>query len=157
MLALLGNAELADEGAPFFLNGVSGLASPFWKPDFESRFVGDGTELQQCRAVLESVAFLIKANLDEMDRHRPAPERLVASGGLAENRLLCRMLACLSGAPVDRGSDREATSRGLAFLVAGMPKDFQSPPVERFEPDADQRLLARYLKWLALMREASGT
>lgn len=156
MLALLGNAELADEGAPFFLNGVSGLASPFWKPDFESRFVGDGTELQQCRAVLESVAFLIKANLDEMDRHRPAPERLVASGGLAENRLLCRMLACLSGVPVDRGSDREATSRGLAFLVAGMPKDFQSPPVERFEPDADQRLLARYLKWLALMREASG-
>jgi hypothetical protein len=38
-----------------------------------------------------------------------------------------------------------------------MPKDFQAPPVERFEPDADQRLLARYLKWLALMREASGT
>lgn len=156
MLALLGNAELADEDAPFFLNGVSGLASPFWKPDFESRFVGEGTDVQQCRAVLESVAFLVKANLDEMDRHRPAPERLVASGGLAENRLLCRMLAVLSGAPVDRGSDREATSRGLAFQVAGMPKDFGAPPVERFEPDADQRLLARYLKWLALMREASG-
>jgi glycerol kinase len=157
MLALLGDAELADEGAPFFLNGVSGLASPFWKPDFESRFVGDGTDLQLCRAVLESVAFLIKANLDEMDRHRPAPERLVASGGLAENGLLCRMLACLAGVPADRGSDREATSRGLAYLVAGMPKDFQAPPVERFEPDPDQRLLARYLKWLALMREASGT
>jgi glycerol kinase len=157
MLALLGNAELADEGAPFFLNGVSGLASPFWKPDFESRFVGDGTDLQLCRAVLESVAFLIKANLDEMDRHRPDPERLVASGGLAENGLICRMLACLAGVPADRGSDREATSRGLAYLVAGMPKDFQAPPVERFEPDPDQRLLARYLKWLALMKEASGT
>jgi glycerol kinase len=157
MLTLLGDADLVDEAAPFFLNGVSGLASPFWKPDFESRFVGDGTELQQCRAVLESVAFLIKANLDEMDRHRPAPERLVVSGGLAENRLLCRMLACLSGAPADRASDREATSRGLAFQVAGMPKDFAAPVVERFDPDADQRLLARYLKWLALMREASGS
>jgi glycerol kinase len=156
LLALLGQAELTDEGAPFFLNGVAGLASPFWRPDFESRFVGEGSELQQCRAVLESVAFLLKANLDEMDRHRPAPSRLVASGGLAENRLLCRMLACLAGVPVDRGSDREATSRGLAFQVAGMPAGFEAPPVERFEPDPDQSLLARYLKWLALMREAAS-
>jgi glycerol kinase len=155
LLALLGSAELADEAAPFFLNGVSGLASPFWQPEFESRFVGEGTELQQCRAVLESVAFLIKANLAEMDRHRPAPARLVASGGLAENRLLCRMLACLAACPVDRASDREATSRGLAFQVAGMPAGFAGPPLERFEPEDDQRLLARYLKWLALMREAT--
>jgi len=156
MLALLGDAALVDEGAPFFLNGVSGLASPFWKADFESRFVGEGTDLQLCRAVLESVAFLIKANLDEMDRHRGAPARLVASGGLAENRLLCRMLAGLAGVPVDRASDREATSRGLAFQVAGMPREFGSAPVERFAPERDARLLARYLKWLASMREAAG-
>lgn len=156
LLALLDDAGLVDEEAPFFLNGVSGLASPFWIPDFESRFVGDGTDLQSCRAVLESVAFLINANLDEMDRHRPAPRRLVASGGLAENRLLCRMLACLAGVPVDRASDREATSRGLAFQVAGMPRGFAAPPVERFPPEQEPRLLARYVKWLALMREASG-
>ena len=156
LLALLCNEELADDGAPFFLNGVAGLASPFWRPDFQSSFVGDGSDIQLCRAVLESVAFLIKANLDEMDRHRPPPARLVASGGLAENSLLCRMLACLSDSPVDRGSDREATSRGLAFLVAGAPAGFQAPPIERFEPEPDDRLLARYLKWLALMQDAAG-
>jgi glycerol kinase len=156
LLALLGNAELVDEGAPFFLNGVAGLASPFWVPDFETRFVGDGSDLQQCRAVLESVAFLIKANLDEMDRHRPPAGRLVASGGLAENRLLCRMLATLSASAVDRSSNLEATSRGLAYQVAGMPPGFTASPVERIEPEPDQRLLARYLKWLALMREAAG-
>ena len=156
LLALLDDADLADGDAPFFLNGVAGLASPFWRPDFQSSFVGEGTELQQCRAVLESVAFLIKANLDEMDRHRPSASRLVASGGLAENRLLCRMLASLAEAPVDRGSDREATSRGLAFLVAGEPAAFAAPPTERFEPEYDQGLLARYLKWLELMREAAG-
>jgi glycerol kinase len=156
LLALLDRAPLADEDAPYFLNGVAGLASPFWRPDFESRFVGRGSDLQQCRAVLESVAFLIKANLDEMDRRRPAPARLVASGGLAENRLLCRMLASLADSPVDRGSDREATSRGLACLVAGMPAGFRGSPVERFEPEHEPRLLARYLKWLELMREAAG-
>jgi hypothetical protein len=57
---------------------------------------------------------------------------------------------------VDRGSDREATSRGLAFLVAGMPAGFNGHPVERFEPGHEPALLARYLKWLALMREAAG-
>ncbi len=156
LLALLDDEPLADDAAPFFLNGVAGLASPFWRPDFESTFVGEGSDLQLCRAVLESVAFLIKANLDEMDRHRPSPERLVGSGGLAENRLLCRMLACLSGAPMDRGSDREATSRGLAYLVAAEPAGFAAPPVQRFEPEPDQSLLARYLKWLELMRAAAG-
>jgi len=156
MLALLDGDTLDDEDAPFFLNGVAGLASPFWKPDFESRFVGEGSDRQQCRAVLESVAFLIKANLDEMDRHVATPERLVTSGGLAENRLLCRMLAGLAEAPVDRLSDREATSRGLAFLIAGEPADFTRSDVERFEPESNQRLLARYLKWLDLMREATG-
>jgi sugar (pentulose or hexulose) kinase len=90
-----------------------------------------------------------------MDGHLPAPSRLIASGGLAENRMLCRMLACLSGAPVDRSSDREATSRGLGFLVAGEPAGFASPPTGRFDPEPHQRLLARYLKWLDLMREAT--
>ena len=155
MLALLDAAPLADDGAPFFLNGVAGLGSPFWNPDFESRFVGEGSELQQCRAVLESVAFLIKANLDEMERHLDAPERLIASGGLAENRLLCRMLACLAGVPVDRANDREATSRGLAFLVAGEPAGFAGLAMQRLEPEPDQRLLARYLKWIELMRAAT--
>ena len=70
--------------------------------------------------------------------------------------MLCRMLACLAEVPVDRSSDREATSRGLGFLVAGEPAGFASPPTGRFEPETDQGLLARYLKWLELMREAAG-
>ena len=62
------------------------------------------------------------------------------------------MLACLSDVPVDRATDREATLRGLAFLVAGEPADFGERPMQRFEPERDERLLARYLKWLELMR-----
>lgn len=156
MLALLDRAPLTDDRAPFFLNGVAGLGSPFWKPDFETRFVGVGSDLQHCRAVLESVAFLIKANLDEMDRHLGPPARLIASGGLADNRQLCRLLACLARVPVDRASDHEATSRGLAFLVAGEPASFAGQAMLRLEPEPDQQPLARYLKWLELMRAATG-
>jgi hypothetical protein len=41
--------------------------------------------------------------------------------------------------------------------VAGEPAGFASPPTSRFEPENDQSLLARYLKWLELMREAAGS
>jgi hypothetical protein len=37
-----------------------------------------------------------------------------------------------------------------------MPAGFRGPPAERFETEDEPRLLARYLKWLALMREAAG-
>ena len=57
--------------------------------------------------------------------------------------------------PVDRASDHEATSRGLAFLVAGEPAGFQGSVMQRLEPDADQSLLVRYLKWIELMRSAT--
>lgn len=156
LLALLDTAALTDTEAPFFLNGVAGLGSPFWKPDFESRFAGEGSELQQCRAVLESVAFLVKVNLDAMDHRLGRPVRIVASGGLAANTLLCRMLACLAGVPVERASDREASARGLALLLAGEPPGFAPPLLQRLEPEPDQALLARYLKWLELMRAAAG-
>ncbi|MBM5812817.1 MAG: hypothetical protein FJ191_12790 [Gammaproteobacteria bacterium] len=156
LLALLESAPLADPDAPFFLNGVAGLGSPYWQPDFESRFIGTGSEPQQCRAVLESVAFLVKVNLDTMDRTLGRPYRIVASGGLADHTLLCRMLAALAGVPVERAADREATARGLARLVAGEPEEFAAAPLQRLEPEPEPTLLARYLKWLELMRAATG-
>ena len=43
------------------------------------------------------------------------------------------------------------------FEIAGRQAQHHAAhAVERFEPESDQRLLARYLKWLALMREAAG-
>ena len=40
--------------------------------------------------------------------------------------------------------------------AAGMPDGFRAPPVERLDPEHEPGLLARYLKWLGLMREAAG-
>jgi hypothetical protein len=46
--------------------------------------------------------------------------------------------------------------RGLAFLVAGEPVDFGERAMQRLEPEYDEQLLARYLKWLELMRAAAS-
>ena len=103
---------------PLFLNGVSGLGSPFWVDDFESRFVGEGTVEARLLAVLESIAFLIRVNLDELRPHGPALRRIVLTGGLSASDPFCRRLADVTGLPVWRSREPEATARGLAALLA---------------------------------------
>jgi len=154
LLAALDDAGPAPASAPFFLNGVAGIGSPFWVPQFESRFVGDGSARQRFRAVVESIAFLLRANLDELAMRAGRPRRVVVSGGLSRSTFLCRTLAALAEAPVHRLDDPEATSAGLAFLCAGQPAGWLSPASVVLEPLHDPGLPARYRHWLALMREA---
>jgi glycerol kinase len=52
--------------APIFMNGVGGLGSPWWKPDFPVEFCGEGEELARVTAVVESLAFMICVNLELM-------------------------------------------------------------------------------------------
>lgn len=140
---------------PLFLNGVSGLASPFWIPDFQSRFVGDGSSEEKFQAVLESILFLIRVNLDEMQHHRARLARLVVTGGLSASDYLCQRLADLTSLEVLRHSEREATARGLAQLIAGESADFSaSTQVTRFPPRSDTELLERFFAWLKEMKRA---
>ena len=80
---------------PLFLNGIAGLGGPFWQPDFASRFVGEGEPWQKAVAVVESIAFLLQANIEEMSafsprrahprqRRRVAHRRAVPQAGLGE-------------------------------------------------------------------------
>lgn len=74
---------LQDVGdVPLFLNGVSGLGSPFWEPVFESRFIGDGDLWQQQTAVEESIVFLLQINLQGMAAYVPTPTAIHIGGGL---------------------------------------------------------------------------
>jgi len=142
---------------PLFLNGIAGLGGPFWKPDFDSRFVGDGEAWQKAVAVVESIAFLLQANFDEIGKYVPAPVRIRVSGGVSRLDGLCQRLASVSGLPVHRRDDAEATARGIGFLAAGAPAQWNdSAPEEVFEPVPDEALSKRYGGWRALMAEATG-
>ncbi len=154
LLAGLDAAPPDDADVPLFLNGVSGLGSPFWAPGFEPRWEGQGEPVERFRAVVESIAFLLRANLDEMARHAPRPRRIVLSGGLGTSSYLCRALAALADAPVHRLDDPEATARGLAFLVAGEPPGWQPPALTLHAAHRDPALLARYVSWLAALQRA---
>jgi glycerol kinase len=142
---------------PLFLNGIAGLGGPFWRPDFESRFVGEGEPWQEAVAVVESMAFLLQANFDEIGKYVPAAKRIRVSGGLSRFDGLCRRLAAVSGLPVHRRDDAEATARGIGYLAAGMPERWNEPDSEEvFAPVADEALRRRYSRWRALMQEATG-
>ncbi|MDR9436374.1 MAG: FGGY family carbohydrate kinase [Thiohalophilus sp.] len=143
------------DAVPLFLNGVAGLAAPYWRADFESRFIGEGALPQQTVAVLESIVFLLQTNLQRMARHRPAPRRLQITGGLSRLDGVCQRLADLTDHPVHRPPDSEATARGSAFLVAGQPDNWPEPgPGREFEPTRNAPLQQRYRAWQRAMNKA---
>jgi glycerol kinase len=143
---------------PLFLNGIAGLGGPFWKPDFPSRFVGDGEPWQKAVAVVESMAFLLQANIDEMEKYVTPARRMRVSGGISRLDGLCDRLASVSGLPVHRRHDPEATARGIGYLAAGRPARWNEDSSEEvvFPPRDDAPLRERYRRWRALMKEATG-
>ncbi|MHB1142711.1 MAG: FGGY family carbohydrate kinase [Sulfuricaulis sp.] len=149
-------AWLARDGdIPLFLNGIAGLGAPFWVADFASCLIGDGEPWQRACAVAESVVFLLLTNLEAMQKISPAPRRLLVTGGLAQLDGLCQRLADLSGLPVYRPAEHEATARGTAYLLAGFPENWpEEKPGVPFIPEPNPGLMRRYKDWRAEMMRA---
>ncbi len=140
---------------PLFLNGVSGLGSPFWVADFTPRFIGNGERWQQAVAIVESIVFLLQLNMDGMHELAVPPREIRISGGLAGLDGLCQRLADVSGVRVYRPGACEATARGTAFLVAGRPRLWLEPEGgSRFDPEVNSALSARYQRWRDAMQAA---
>lgn len=147
---------LAREGdIPLFLNGVAGLGAPFWAADFPSRLIGSGEPWQKTCAVVESIVFLLQTNLERLRELPPAPARIIATGGLARLDGLCQRLADLSGLPVHRPAEHEATARGTAYLLAGLPESWpEEKPGDAFTPQPHPALARRYQNWRMEMSAA---
>jgi glycerol kinase len=105
-----------DAPLPIYINGIGGLGSPYWRPQQQSWFIGDGSLLERFAAVVESIAFMIAINFDLMRTRDAAPTRVIVSGGLSRSDWLCRRLAALLSVPVLRGA-QEATVLGVAALA----------------------------------------
>ena len=142
------------ESPPLFLNGVSGLAAPFWQPNFISAFNREANLDEKAVAVIESIVFLLKACLDEMNKLSSPPEQIQITGGLATQDGLNQRLADLSGLPVYCPSECEATARGTAYLVAEQPSSWPEQGTgEWFNPEDNPQLAKRYEHWTNAMLE----
>ena len=149
-----------------FLNGVSGLAAPWWKPDFQSRFINADTVQEKYQTVYESILFLIKKNFEMMVGAGFNVERVIFSGGLSLEAKFAQALASLLQRPVYCDSDHEATLKGAGYILANMRSDnggdsdsnlnecyaLEKNRLERIEPENIQHEIAaslhkRYQFW----------
>lgn len=146
---------LARDAEPLlFLNGIAGLGAPYWVPDFPSQFIGDGDDWQKAVAVVESVVFLLRVNMEEMQKSASPPLQVQVTGGLSALDGLCQRLADLSRMPVYRPVEHEATARGVAYLLANSPQDWPETEIGLwFKPRDNAVLHRRYSEWQKAMLE----
>ena len=138
-----------------YLNGVSGLGAPFWVPDFVSRFLHSSNDKHKIVAVVESIIFLIRENIEEMMKLSSPPEQIQITGGLAVQDEICQRLSDLTRLPVYRPVECEATARGVAYKLAGEPKIWPETGIgDWFKPRENKALQKRFCEWHTALLKA---
>ena len=140
---------------PGFLNGVGGLASPWWRADLPSRFL-EARELRshttagrltRFAAVVESIVFMITANAERLAQQAGPPRRVVLAGGMSRSVWLARRLAALLELPV-QVLETEASARGVAQLAAPeLTATWNAAPLHSWQPRPERALRLRYLRF----------
>jgi len=126
-------AALDDNGGVYFVPALTGLGSPYWRPDVRGTIAGltRGTTREHVvRAALEATAYQVADVLEAM----PRIELLRADGGMTRNRWLMQFQADVLGIPVETAAEPEQTAIGAALLALGERRP--SPAGPRFEPRA---------------------
>jgi glycerol kinase len=153
--SLLGAAAKSDQ-IPVFLNGYSGLGSPWWQESFPSGYEGPGSPAARLTAVMESIVFMLQVNLAAIRHRVPSQTGIRLGGGLSRLDGLCQRLADLSRLPVERPAQTEATARGLAWLAFRHGRDWSLPGARIFEPRANTVLDGRFERWQLAMDRVLG-
>ena len=140
---------------PLFLNTLDGLGSPWWTdgggPVFEQADGDcDDSLAGRALAIIESIVFLVRANLEAMNQHLQAPKRIVLSGGLSRSQTLCRRLADSLGLPVQVLIGSEGTTMG-AWCLLDQRHVLPETAWQSLKPRPNLELELRYRQWLKLI------
>jgi glycerol kinase len=123
--------SVPDNGGVYFVPALTGLGSPYWRPDARGLVAGltrGTTHAHVARAALEATAYQVRDVLEAM----PHVELLRADGGMTRNRWLMQFQADVLGIPVETAREPEQTALGAALLALGVRRP--SPAGARFEP-----------------------
>ena len=148
-----------------FVPAFTGLGSPFWKPLARgaitglSRGVGRG---EIARALVEALAYQVRAMTDAFRDGGVAVKELRADGGAAAMDLLLQLQATNSRVDVLRCSTLEATARGAASIAGlaigqwasldALADRWQSS--QRFQPEDPLFVDAGYQTWCGALERA---
>ena len=154
-----------DSAGAQFVPAFTGLGSPFWRADARgaisglSQGVGRG---QLARALIEALAYQVRAMTDAFVAGGVTPYELRCDGGAAAMDLLLELQATNSRVSVLRSSTLEATARGAASIAGLGVGAFTSleelsdlwSASARFEPDEPLFVDAGYAAWTRALGRA---
>lgn len=142
------------ETPTLFINTVGGLGAPWWRSGPDAYFIDAPKDAAEALvAVIESIVFLLQANIERMCRQNPSMRIIRISGGLSNLDGLCQKLADLSGLTVHRPTQVEATARGVAWQAAGGPADWPPGGAGKTFPAAQNTALAaRYQRFTDILK-----
>jgi len=112
--------SVPDAGGVTFVPAFTGLGSPWWDPAARGTVLGltrGSGRAHLARAVVESIAYAVRAMVDAMAAAGAAPSVLRADGGAAAMDLLLQLQADQLGIPVARPVGLESTALGAAMLA----------------------------------------
>lgn len=157
--------SVPDSGGAQFVPAFTGLGSPFWRSDARgsisglSRGVG---RAQIARALIEALAYQVRAMTDAFGDGGISLHELRADGGAAAMDLLMQLQATNSRLSVSRSTSLEATARGAA-TIAGLGAGLWSSLDElndlwtfdrRFEPEDPLFVDLGYAAWRRALEHA---
>ena len=145
--------EVADDRGTIFIPALSGLQVPR-APNAKGLIAGLDLASDRGAVVsglLKAIAFHARLVLEQSGE---TPKVLRADGGLSKSNELLSRISAATGVPVERSSDLEATSRGLAMLQLaslgkGKLEDLAKVrgETEVFSRKADPHMEEEYEKW----------
>ena len=101
---------------PYF----SGSGSPRWNPCQKGVFYGLGlshSRLHLLKALMESVAYEIRLNVEAVQRSGIEIRNIILSGGASQNLPLCQIISDVLNMPLEISSEKEASSTGCFILL----------------------------------------
>jgi glycerol kinase len=149
--------SVPDSAGVHFIPAFNGLGSPYWRGDVRGSISGLSQAVTKgniARALVEALAYQVRAMTDAFDECGLGVKELRCDGGAAAMDLLMQLQATQSKSPVLRSKSLEATSRGAA-TIAGLGTMWGSldelanlwEPDKRFEPEDPVFADPAYAAW----------
>lgn len=149
--------SVPDSAGVQFIPAFNGLGSPYWRGDVRGSISGLSQAVSKgniARALIEALAFQVRAMTDAFSANGLGVKELRCDGGAAAMDLLMQLQATHSKSPVLRSKSLEATARGAAS-IAGLGTMWKSleelanlwEPDKRFEPEDPVFADPAYASW----------
>jgi glycerol kinase len=160
-------ASVPDSGGVSIVPAFTGLGSPWWDPGARGTILGltrGSGRAQLARAVVEAIAYSVRAMVDAMAA-AVEPTELRVDGGAAAMDLLLQLQADQLGLSVARPVATESTALGAALMAGlaegvwgGLDELAQLWRIDRqFSPVADRTLADHaFQQWLRTVERSRG-